>query len=54
MRRRRRPRDLVAELAGRGVGRFVYTPVEVDGTLQGPGVEGLRAWPRRRLTPAPS
>jgi phosphoribosylformimino-5-aminoimidazole carboxamide ribotide isomerase len=37
------PRDLIAELAGRGVGRFVYTPVEVDGTMEGPGVEGLRA-----------
>lgn len=33
--------DLVGELAGRGVGSFVYTPVEVDGTLEGPGLEGL-------------
>lgn len=33
---------LVAELAGRGVRRFIYTPVEVDGTLAGPGIEGLR------------
>jgi phosphoribosylformimino-5-aminoimidazole carboxamide ribotide isomerase len=24
------------------VRRFVYTPVEVDGTLAGPGLEGLR------------
>ena len=31
----------VAELAGRGVRRFVYTPVEVDGTLEGPGVDDL-------------
>ena len=31
------------ELAGRGVRRFVYTPVEVDGTLGGPDLEGLRA-----------
>jgi len=33
--------ELVAELAGYGVSRFVYTPVEVDGTLSGPGLEGL-------------
>jgi phosphoribosylformimino-5-aminoimidazole carboxamide ribotide isomerase len=33
---------LVEQLGGRGVRRFVYTPVEVDGTLEGPGVEGLR------------
>jgi phosphoribosylformimino-5-aminoimidazole carboxamide ribotide isomerase len=38
-----RPGDLIAELAGRGVRRFVFTPVEVDGTMEGPGVEGLRA-----------
>ena len=37
------PGDLIAELAGRGVRRFVYTPVEVDGTMEGPGVEGLQA-----------
>ncbi len=37
------PDDLIAELAGRGVRRFVYTPVEVDGTMGGPGIEGLRA-----------
>jgi phosphoribosylformimino-5-aminoimidazole carboxamide ribotide isomerase len=37
------PGDLIAELAGRGVRRFVYTPVEVDGTMQGPGIDGLRA-----------
>lgn len=34
---------LIAELANRGVSRFVFTPVEVDGTLEGPGVEALRA-----------
>jgi len=33
---------LIVELAGRGVRRFVYTSVEVDGTLEGPGIEGLR------------
>jgi phosphoribosylformimino-5-aminoimidazole carboxamide ribotide isomerase len=34
---------LVTELATLGVARFVYTPVEVDGTLAGPGLEGLEA-----------
>jgi phosphoribosylformimino-5-aminoimidazole carboxamide ribotide isomerase len=33
---------LVGDLAGRGVRRFIYTPVEVDGTLEGPAIEGLR------------
>jgi phosphoribosylformimino-5-aminoimidazole carboxamide ribotide isomerase len=33
---------LVAELGARGVRRFVYTPVEVDGTLEGPAVDDLR------------
>jgi phosphoribosylformimino-5-aminoimidazole carboxamide ribotide isomerase len=32
---------LVADLAERGVRRFIYTPVEVDGTLEGPGLERL-------------
>jgi phosphoribosylformimino-5-aminoimidazole carboxamide ribotide isomerase len=35
--------ELIAELAGLGVERFVYTPVEVDGTLAGPGITGLAA-----------
>lgn len=35
--------ELVTELAGLGVRRFVYTPVEVDGTLEGPGLDGLAA-----------
>lgn len=35
--------QLLTELAGRGVGRFVYTPVEVDGTLEGPALSELRA-----------
>ncbi len=35
--------ELMRELARRGVRRFVYTPVEVDGTLGGPDLEGLRA-----------
>jgi len=33
--------DAIRELGGRGVRRFVYTPVEVDGTLEGPGLGGL-------------
>lgn len=33
--------ELIAELTGLGVERFVYTPVEVDGTLAGPGITGL-------------
>ena len=34
--------DVVADLAGRGVRTFVFTPVEVDGTLEGPGLDELR------------
>ena len=37
------PVELIAGLAGRGVRHFVYTPVEVDGTLQGPGTASLTA-----------
>jgi phosphoribosylformimino-5-aminoimidazole carboxamide ribotide isomerase len=37
------PAELVASLSGRGVARFVYTPVDVDGTMRGPGLEDLRA-----------
>ena len=33
--------ELVGDLAGRGVRRFVCTPVEVDGTLAGPETAGL-------------
>jgi phosphoribosylformimino-5-aminoimidazole carboxamide ribotide isomerase len=33
---------LIRELADRGVRRFLYTPVEVDGTLEGPALAGLR------------
>ena len=33
--------DAIRDLGGRGVRRFVYTPVEVDGTLEGPGLGGL-------------
>jgi phosphoribosylformimino-5-aminoimidazole carboxamide ribotide isomerase len=34
--------ELVGDLIARGVRRFVHTPVEVDGTLEGPLLEGLR------------
>jgi phosphoribosylformimino-5-aminoimidazole carboxamide ribotide isomerase len=37
------PADLLRALAGLGVARFVYTPVDVDGTLAGPALEDLRA-----------
>jgi phosphoribosylformimino-5-aminoimidazole carboxamide ribotide isomerase len=35
--------ELIARLAASGVARFVYTPVEVDGTLAGPGLGDLDA-----------
>jgi phosphoribosylformimino-5-aminoimidazole carboxamide ribotide isomerase len=35
--------DVVSELSGRGVRRFVYTPVEVDGLMEGPDLDSLRA-----------
>jgi phosphoribosylformimino-5-aminoimidazole carboxamide ribotide isomerase len=37
------PPELIARLAARGVRRFVYTPVDVDGTLAGPDTDGVRA-----------
>jgi phosphoribosylformimino-5-aminoimidazole carboxamide ribotide isomerase len=37
-----RPAQIVTDLAARGVRTFVYTPVEVDGTLAGPGVDDLK------------
>jgi phosphoribosylformimino-5-aminoimidazole carboxamide ribotide isomerase len=33
---------LIRELADRGVRHFLYTPVEVDGTLEGPALAGIR------------
>ncbi len=33
--------DAVTDLGSRGIRRFVYTPVEVDGTLEGPGLDRL-------------
>ncbi len=35
--------EVIADLARRGVSRFVFTPVEVDGTLGGPALDSLRA-----------
>jgi phosphoribosylformimino-5-aminoimidazole carboxamide ribotide isomerase len=34
--------ELVAALAARGLRRFVYTPVDVDGTMEGPALAALR------------
>ena len=34
--------ELLGALAAQGVRRFVYTPVEVDGTLEGPSLGDLR------------
>lgn len=36
------PAELVAAMARCGVHGFVYTPIEVDGTLEGPALDGLR------------
>jgi phosphoribosylformimino-5-aminoimidazole carboxamide ribotide isomerase len=36
------PVELIGELAERGADRFLYTAVEVDGTLAGPSLEALR------------
>lgn len=36
------PRDVAAEMLARGVRGFVYTPIEADGMLAGPRLEGLR------------
>jgi phosphoribosylformimino-5-aminoimidazole carboxamide ribotide isomerase len=33
--------DAIADLTARGVERFLFTPIEVDGTLAGPGFEQL-------------
>ena len=34
--------DLIAELSRRGMRRFVFTPVEVDGLMEGPDLDSLR------------
>jgi phosphoribosylformimino-5-aminoimidazole carboxamide ribonucleotide (ProFAR) isomerase len=36
------PGDVIAVLSDRGVGRFVYTPVDVDGLMEGPDLESLQ------------
>jgi phosphoribosylformimino-5-aminoimidazole carboxamide ribotide isomerase len=35
------PAELLSAMAGRGVRSFLYTPIEVDGTLDGPALDGL-------------
>lgn len=35
-------RELIHTLAGEGVARFVFTPIEVDGTMEGPPLDQLR------------
>jgi phosphoribosylformimino-5-aminoimidazole carboxamide ribotide isomerase len=35
------PAQLLSVMAARGVRRFLHTPIEVDGTLRGPALEGL-------------
>jgi phosphoribosylformimino-5-aminoimidazole carboxamide ribotide isomerase len=35
------PASTLTALAGRGIRKFVFTPVDVDGTLAGPGLEEL-------------
>lgn len=35
------PVELLSKMAARGVSRFLYTPIEVDGTLDGPALDGL-------------
>lgn len=34
--------DAMAELSARGAGRFVFTPIDVDGTMEGPDADALR------------
>jgi phosphoribosylformimino-5-aminoimidazole carboxamide ribotide isomerase len=36
------PARAVREHSQTGVGRFMFTPIEVDGTMEGPGIEQLR------------
>ena len=35
------PAELARRLAERGIERFIYTPVEVDGTMEGPDLDAL-------------
>jgi phosphoribosylformimino-5-aminoimidazole carboxamide ribonucleotide (ProFAR) isomerase len=34
--------EVIAELSRRGLRRFVYTPVDVDGLMEGPDLDSLR------------
>jgi phosphoribosylformimino-5-aminoimidazole carboxamide ribotide isomerase len=34
--------EVIAALSDRGIGRFIYTPVDVDGLLGGPDLDSLR------------
>ncbi len=34
--------EVIAALSDRGISRFVYTPVEVDGLMEGPDLDSLR------------
>jgi phosphoribosylformimino-5-aminoimidazole carboxamide ribotide isomerase len=36
------PAEAITELSGQGVGRFVFTPIDVDGTMEGPDTQQLR------------
>lgn len=36
------PADVIAVLSDRGVSRFVFTPVDVDGLMEGPDLDSLR------------
>jgi phosphoribosylformimino-5-aminoimidazole carboxamide ribotide isomerase len=38
----RTPEEAVAALSERGINRFVYTPVDVDGLMEGPDLDSLR------------
>jgi phosphoribosylformimino-5-aminoimidazole carboxamide ribotide isomerase len=37
------PEEVIAALRDRGIDRFVYTPVDVDGLMEGPDLDSLRA-----------
>jgi phosphoribosylformimino-5-aminoimidazole carboxamide ribotide isomerase len=37
------PAAAIRAMAGRGVQAFIYTPVEVDGTMEGPPIDQVRA-----------
>jgi phosphoribosylformimino-5-aminoimidazole carboxamide ribotide isomerase len=37
------PAEAVSDLVERGIDRFVYTPVDVDGLMEGPDLDSLRA-----------